>query len=270
MTVIGPSLSGAKLWIMGGNMHKVATGDGARRLEISARRQGEFRRSEHVRAVEVFEVTAVKERTHVEMERVEGVGLAIVCPQWVDHAAEVVNFVSRQVDNRRMGRVPLNALLEKIDEVRTETRRKHGNHPVFEQGFIDTISLIDDARDVAVPFGYYHGDLTLCNVLCDCEKNPPWGVALIDFLDMVLPTPLFDIAKIRQDTERMWITLFTPEVDPVRLTAIDDIVLENFSSYDWWDPWYPVFDLLNLLRLLPYAPPGRVTDWITAELERDQ
>lgn len=268
--ITGPSLSGATLWVAGHSVHKVATGLGARRLEIAANRQTSFRShaATNVRAAKVLEITASEGRTHVEMEHIGGVGLAIMCPNWLDHVKVVIDFVEKQLATAQEGRVPLNSLFNKIEATRINVRARHGGHPLFEEGFQITAVLADEARLVSVPFGYYHGDLTLCNILCDCVKNPPRGIVLIDFLDMIFATPIFDIVKMRQDTHRDWIALFMPEVDPSRLVIADELVVEAFAHCEWWVKWYPVFDLLNLLRLIPYAPPGRVLDWITAELER--
>jgi len=112
------------------------------------------------------------------------------------------------------------------------------------------------AGSVYLPIGPMHGDLSLTNVLC--RGSDVW---LIDFLDGFLSSPLFDVAKMRQDSCHGWIELFD---DAPNREYVDRRILDNFGH----EPWLRELTLLALLRIIPYAKSERVLNFLRREIPR--
>jgi hypothetical protein len=132
----------------------------------------------------------------------------------------------------------------------------------------DRVELIDPCLDLLVDVmseqGPCHGDLTLCNVLCDCHKSGPGAIALVDMIDPFIRSPHQDVAKVRQDTHHGWIKLHLPAVDDARLERCGQMLDEAFPQ----TRTSLAFELLTLLRILPYTTDDRVFSWVRKEIAR--
>jgi hypothetical protein len=107
--------------------------------------------------------------------------------------------------------------------------------------------------DLQIPCGVCHGDLTLSNILF-CHTT----IALIDFLDNFVETPLQDMAKVRQDTCYLWsCQLYRQPYDTIRtslaLKFMDARLDQLFKRRDFYVRHYPIFQYVNLARILPYC-----------------
>ena len=125
-----------------------------------------------------------------------------------------------------------------------------------------------DLKDMLIPVGLCHGDLTFSNILFNGNNY-----YLIDFLDSFIETPLQDIVKIRQDTCYRWSQLmYTKRYDAVRLHIVFDKIdreIDTYFSnkYEWYRTYYPVMQLMNILRILPYAHEEKVVEFLKNTLE---
>lgn len=118
--------------------------------------------------------------------------------------------------------------------------------------FIDNLKLY---RDIYIPVGKCHGDLTFSNVLVDLNFR---DIYLIDFLDNFVETPLQDMVKIRQDTKYKWIcsmTNFKYDYNKILIIFDElDIKFHNkFNDYSFYNKYYNLFQLLNIMRIIPYV-----------------
>ncbi|KAJ3164516.1 hypothetical protein HK101_000429 [Irineochytrium annulatum] len=109
-------------------------------------------------------------------------------------------------------------------------------------------------RDLEVPVGNCHGDLTFQNMLVDPVHRE---LCVFDFLDCFVESPLQDLAKLLQDCRHLW--FFTqvdvPEDKRARAVAtlafFYDRIDSAYESYSFWDA-VPLFEYFCLARILPY------------------
>jgi hypothetical protein len=125
---------------------------------------------------------------------------------------------------------------------------------------LDKLFTID--KDLTLPVGNCHGDLTLSNILFTGHH-----CYLIDFLDSFIETPLMDIIKLRQDTAFGWSGLmYGGRFDSVRqdiaLAYMDQKIHQCFSKHPWYQEAYDIFQVMNFLRILPYAHDPKVIDFL--------
>ena len=133
-----------------------------------------------------------------------------------------------------------------------------------------------DIRDLRIPMGRCHGDLTLSNVLI--QESADDAVVLIDFLDSFLESPLADMAKINQDLGHAWTLRMLSKrdatVDPVRLFTLfrrlmGNIVLVPFGTELWFRRLFRPMCIVSQMRVLQYSTSESAARylWHTIELE---
>ena len=127
------------------------------------------------------------------------------------------------------------------------------------------------SKEVSVPVGFSHGDLTLSNILISGESRKAY---VIDFLDTFVNSPLQDIVKFRQDTKHKWITFLEESKGDmgrilVTLDYIDKHFVANFETQAFW-PAVALFDAFSLLRLLPYIKAGPLLTMLRSRLREVQ
>jgi hypothetical protein len=120
-------------------------------------------------------------------------------------------------------------------------------------------------REITIPHGMCHGDLTFSNVLYHNGK-----VVLIDFLDSFIETPLMDISKIWQDTKHNWTIFHNNLTDSTRIQTvfqyINDRIYDRFHREEWFIYCY-MFEALTLMRILPYCQNQHTTNFILERLK---
>jgi hypothetical protein len=157
-------------------------------------------------------------------------------------ARHVLRIIEQNVEQSRPQKIAHATLAEKVKSVAAKC-----SAPVLEW------FAALPTNDLLLPVGACHGDLTLSNVLF-CHN----GIALIDFLDNFVETPLQDMVKIRQDTCFFWsCQLYRQPYDPVRtalaLKYLDRKFEQLFSRYGFYTEHYRIFQFINLARILPYC-----------------
>jgi thiamine kinase-like enzyme len=120
-------------------------------------------------------------------------------------------------------------------------------------------------KELRLPVGRCHGDLTLSNMLFDNNS-----IVVIDFLDSFIDSPIVDIAKIRQDTKHRWsLFIHKGECDrrkiEISLDYLDHRFCEEFKVYDFFK-YYKLFQVLNLARVIQYSKDEKTTNYIMREL----
>jgi hypothetical protein len=107
--------------------------------------------------------------------------------------------------------------------------------------------------DVSFPIGFCHGDLTLSNII---KGN---SIYYIDFLDQFIESPLWDIVKLRQDTQYHWSAIIG-NIEHYNSTLLSlnimNEMIENHEIYQKWSKTLFFMEKLNLARIIPYVERG--------------
>lgn len=117
--------------------------------------------------------------------------------------------------------------------------------------------------------GMCHGDLTCSNLLF----NPHTGaIAAVDFLDSFPLTPLWDVAKLKQDAWFHWTLTNAPAPYQNTLKALFcDAWLGRRMNEELQPalslPLFKVVEALNYLRIVPYARTDAVHNLLHAALD---
>lgn len=198
---------------------------------------------------------------------VRGPGLALCCDRWRDHLEVLIRYLkvsmpgaSIRVRDRLSGKLlqVLHWCSVNMPEDTLEART------ALVDWFLGT-------KPFEAPAGRWcHGDLTLCNVLCDCADRgevAKGAIALVDYTRSFLASPILDVADLRQDSYHGWVNLEEERVPPERLEEADRLIVEAFNEETWW-PDVGYYQTLKLLRILPYATSGVVTSWVAEQLRR--
>lgn len=172
-------------------------------------------------------------------------------------------FLEYEVTNSTMQMVSSDILREKFADVKKKTINNaalKGDEDVLD--ILERSSVhFDAAKDMMLPVGKCHGDLTFSNILFNGNNY-----YLIDFLDSFVESPLLDIVKIRQDSAYLWSQLmYSGDCDSIRLKIvadkIDQEIIRFASQYEWFSH-YKLFQLMNFLRILQYAKEPKVIDYL--------
>jgi hypothetical protein len=130
------------------------------------------------------------------------------------------------------------------------------DRPNFPRGYewlAQFIGAYYKNKQAAIPVGNCHGDLTFANLLFG-DGN----MAVIDFMDTPISSPILDVIKLRQDAKYHWTSFMSEEKhDRTKIKIIDnwflselDKVLEQFNvdmdGYKW-------LEAMNYLKIFKYA-----------------
>jgi hypothetical protein len=263
----GPSHSGADLWFTKDQVTKSGHGAVADRIRAQARMLRDF--PQLLEGVRVPESTLIDDgiEARLVMERITGPGLAIACPRWREHVARLIAFIDAELHLAHDEDVT-GVVQRKLEETELAIIKAHGEIPEVRRAVMALEKVV--SKGVTLPIGHHHGDLTLCNVLCDCASGLG-HIALIDLSEVFVESPALDVAKVRQDTRSRWVRLFVRDVDPDILEAIDGVV-RLYAFTQKGEPWtehLALLETLQILRVVPYAAPGRVVEWALSQLRRE-
>jgi hypothetical protein len=148
---------------------------------------------------------------------------------------------------------------------------KKSNKEKFLVNIIDELIKELRSKDIILPVGDCHGDLTLSNMIYNTHSKK---IILFDFLDTYFESPVQDMIKIKQDLTFNWtFQKFSnkEEVDKNRLKIIRnylDVKFENyFKSFEFYNENYNVLQILNLLRVLVYTKDCTTIDYLIKCIE---
>lgn len=123
----------------------------------------------------------------------------------------------------------------------------------IEPGFIKFLETKVSSLDEGFfYFGECHGDLSLPNILF-CREN----IALIDFLDSFIESPVVDLVKLKQDLFYLFSFLSCSDAK-IKLRGIQSAkyiwkkIEKEFSEHVSKDS-FKILEVVNFLRILPYS-----------------
>lgn len=264
--------SGCKVWREGDTVYKECAPSYAERLQeqvLLTQRYAE----EFGEVVFVPQMQSVSP-TRVSMEYVPWLG-------WLDFVEQADYAVmGKAIDNICvLARVELQQTT--LDEVsssvwqarlaRLDTRIRRVSEAVREEYFVQMLrlgALIISQPSWSLPVGMCHGDLTCSNLLF----HPKTGaIAAVDVLDCSPMTPLWDVAKLKQDARFHW-TLFgaSSYENTVKVQFCDHWLARRIAEElqpALENPLLRVLEAFNYLRIVPYAQTAGVHRWLHNALD---
>jgi len=179
---------------------------------------------------------------------------------------QIIQFLEWEISTSRMQKVSFNVLEDKFADVKKNIQISFKNDPNIKSLVSKSEKVFTQTKDIFIPVGQCHGDLTLSNVLFNHDR-----LFLIDFLDSFIESPIIDVVKLRQDTSFAWsYLLYGSTYDQVRhqitLDWIDQVLETHFSKYEWYNQYYCTFQLMNFLRILQYANKPDIITYLTQKI----
>ena len=182
-------------------------------------------------------------------------------------AQDLADLVDEMIAASPLQRVPA-AIVRRKSEDTIEMVLARQAIPGLDELCAFHLRQLDAWAEFIVPVGRMHGDLTLSNMIFAADGQ---RYILIDFLDAYLETPLFDMAKLRQETKLAWSSLSASQVHDrvkyrIAMERLDEVFQGRFARHACFRDYIDVLDFQNLLRVLPYATDPLVVGSIVARL----
>ncbi len=207
----------------------------------------------NILAIPVLDINKSTEQLTVTMPYIEGLGGERVAYKGSKTVAKNLKtaldyYLINSVATSEDGCYPKTQIHEKIDSIKSNLN----NNSILFPDLHNQIELFKSFcnKDLLMPLGDCHGDLTLANFKITEENQ----LYLFDFLSCEINSPLQDAAKIIQDFEYGW--SFRREKESIRIKG------EIFCEYAYPSFlktlerlfWYEmrVIETLTLLRIAPY------------------
>ncbi len=182
----------------------------------------------------------------------------------VDSVLEkIFRFVDAEIAASRLEIIAAGELVDKLASIDSALRAR-GEHEAYRVPLARVERLLSRRGHLEIPVGRCHGDLTFSNIMIARDAS---AIALIDFLDSFIESPIMDIAKLRQDTLFEWTLLMGENIDdPIRFGQImrylDHRIAEKYSAHAWYRDNGDLILAINVLRIAPYARSPAVRDFI--------
>lgn len=249
-----------------------------KRLVLQAEKQKEASKVEyqHIRVPKIFAVESTEESAVIKMQYVYSKNFI----EFFEHAGfeqieylvgALKYFIEYEVTQCAIANVPTKVFIDKIEDVSAKCKNNTALNCTgggkFDYFISSAKEIISNQKEIDIPIGLCHGDLTFSNILFNGNNY-----YLIDFLDSFIETPLQDIVKIRQDSKHYWSQLmYKKKYDAIRLRIIFEKIDKEIDSYfsekyQWYRKYYNMMQMINLLRILPYAHENNVISYLYKEL----
>lgn len=187
-------------------------------------------------------------------------------PQDINHFIDnFIQYIHNEIDKCEIKKISKNVFIDKFNSVVKNCEKNE-----LLKGNMRVKSILKDcenvfinlSKDIELPIGVCHGDLTFSNILFTSNR-----FYFIDYLDSFIETPIQDIVKLRQDTKYFWSTMmYKKKYDVVRLSMIfnyiDSKITEHFEEFEFYYRNYDYLQLMNILRILPYVKEEKVRDFV--------
>jgi len=161
-----------------------------------------------------------------------------------------------------------NIITDKLKCIKNNINANNNVNIIFDDLF-NLLEIYNDTKDIYLPVGKCHGDLTFSNMIYDFDKDI---IYLIDFLDSFIETPFFDIIKIRQDTKYQWsLNLINLNYNYITISSylemFDNIIHDYYKINNFYNH-YNFFQIINLLRILQYAHDTKIINYLIIHINQ--
>lgn len=208
-------------------------------LEKSIKRQENFKETDYIHVPKVHSCVWIDQETlKVEMEFIEEDDIT-------DKIDNLLSWIENNFDGCHLN-LSDDYFVNKIDSIMTSVDKDDVNHTEFQKILREFRQKILSCKS-KIKSGYSHGDLTLCNVLFSDNL-----LYLIDFSYNPVKSPIYDLVKLKQDTEHHWIRQHDDTVDVYVLNSCDKKVNEMINKHVDHES-YKILQTLNFLRIIPYV-----------------
>lgn len=185
-----------------------------------------------------------------------------------DVLSMVLAYIDEQIAGSESSVVPMDVLRAKVQSV-IEAVDRVGTRDYFTRSIGKILRGMDARRDLEIPVGKCHGDLTFSNIMIASDAR---SIALIDFLDSFIESPLIDLAKLRQDTLCCWTLLMGDgRTDAARFRQImaymDREICAKYSVFPWFRRNIDLMLGITLLRIMPYAQTEATRQFIVSGID---
>ncbi|RTZ14641.1 phosphotransferase [Vibrio aquaticus] len=254
------SHSGAQLKVENrtdGYMVKKTITDGIERNRLAAIKQQNFKpiptATYTISSIPITELDLSDSYLNVIMPYVEGIGGEQIAYRGSKAIAKnlktalnfyLINSLSESED----GTYAIAKVLEKVADIRSKLTNKWQFFPNLKEH----IDVLEEycSKDLALPVGSCHGDLTLSNIKVTQDNH----LMLFDFLECDINSPLQDAAKLVQDFEYGWSFRKEKESACVKGDIFCEYARPNFL--DTLNRIYAyemrIIETLTILRIAPY------------------
>lgn len=184
------------------------------------------------------------------MDRVRGVHPFVAPMEWMQDV--ISYYIIRNLRDAKMAFVSGDVFLSRLSLI--ESARLGG---FFGREISDCQEAVKNG--FWMPVGEYHGDLTLCNTIWDGER-----LFLFDFTPQLAPSPLFDLVKIRQDTQHGWFRVVGEGWTGADMKTVLswDKGFRRIAEAETETKTFRAMEKLNILRIVPYATTNKIFHWI--------
>ncbi len=180
------------------------------------------------------------------MEYVNGQTFWQFLPYMDDRAVDLIigallEFVQFNLQTSTFQLIPAEVIYNKLDKIFQKFDYQISNP-------LERIFCKYAKTEIYLPVGRCHGDLTLSNIIFSQDK-----IYLIDFLDCFVESPVFDIVKIRQDTDKGIINIDRDDIRASTILQKLDKPFERLMNDYGVGHLYNYLQYINLVRILPYV-----------------
>ncbi len=236
MEIQAPAISGCTIKLLGDVVVKECPEEYAQRLADQCDKQRTYHQVFALHGIRVPMVLNYG-RTWFSMEYLPYIGYI----KFIETASytEVKKVMQRLLEYLDASIADMGLYWQTCQEDPVEKAIAHPSFPIEYQWLKLSISRF---RMSDLPLGRCHGDLTFSNLLFGNGN-----IAVIDFNDTPVSSPIFDVIKLRQDAKFHWTSFATPGkhdrrkielVDSWFLAGIDSILMRykvNIRDYKYWE-----------------------------------
>mgnify|MGYP001215120320 CR=1 FL=1 len=200
------------------------------------------------------------------MEYIEGYsgsGLhKISSPLLVKNLRQAFSFIlSRNIEESHSEKVLTTELVNKLNRIYEQIKDSDIKYHI-----INLKTIISKNKFYDIPIGKCHGDLTTENIIATSHSS----FYIIDFLPCFLETPIWDLAKIKQDLIHGWSTRYLKGYEMNNTKILYQYLkphqLEILDIKK--DYIYKIFDIINIARIAPYIKDVITYEWVLNTMNR--
>ncbi len=156
--------------------------------------------------------------------------------------------------------ISVNIFIDKLLSVKAQT-----NYSKISQLIDELIRRISLRKEINMPIGPCHGDLTFSNLILSGSDS----MYLIDFLPSFIESPVWDLVKLEQDLQMGWSYRYMEGANKATAKIVfNSCIPTQFKQMkSFWDYQTKILSAINLTRIAPYIKDDLTYQWLLFNLE---